>query len=91
MLCTIRDKIYEIFDCQIISKYFKKAKSASLTVRASQLFNLLPVILRNSEHGDVALFKNHLDIYPANIPDQPIQSIPTSHVISGPGHGYDGF
>ena len=30
----------------------KKAKSASLAVRGSQMFNLLPVNLRNSEHGD---------------------------------------
>ena len=38
------------------------------------MFNLLPVNLRNSEHGDVAMFKNHLDIYLANIPDQPTVS-----------------
>ena len=25
----------------------------------------------NSEHGDIPMFKNHLDVYLANIPDQP--------------------
>ena len=35
------------------------------------LFNPLPIYLRNSDHGDTAMFKNHLDIYLANIPDQP--------------------
>ena len=48
----------------------KKAKLASLAVRGCQLFNLLPVNLRNSDHGDIPMFKNHLDILLADIPDQ---------------------
>ena len=49
----------------------RKARESSLKVKGVQLFNLLPVQLRNSEHGDVEMFKNHLDIYLNNIPDQP--------------------
>ena len=46
----------------------RRARERSL---AEKLFNQLPVQLRNSEHGDVEMFKNHLDIYLSNIPDQP--------------------
>ena len=49
----------------------KKARERSLAVKGVQLTNLLPVQLRNSEHGDVEMFKNHLDTYLSNIPDQP--------------------
>jgi hypothetical protein len=35
------------------------------------MFNLMPTQLRNSDHGDVEMFKNHLGIYLRNIPDQP--------------------
>ena len=49
----------------------RKAKAASLAVRGAELFNILPINLRNSEHGDVPMFKNHLDIFLTDIPDQP--------------------
>ena len=49
----------------------KKARSSSLAVKGAQLFNLLPLHLRNSEHGDILMFKNHLDIFLGDIPDQP--------------------
>ena len=49
----------------------RKAREKSIGVKGVQLFNLLPVQLKNSEHGDVEMFKNHLDIYLGNIPDQP--------------------
>ena len=49
----------------------RKARERTLAVKGVQLFNLLPAQLRNSEHGDVEMFKNHLDIYLSNIPDQP--------------------
>ena len=35
------------------------------------LFNLLPAKLRNENSGDFLLFKNHLDIFLAMVPDQP--------------------
>ena len=35
------------------------------------LFNSLPISLRNSDHVDTPMFRKHLDIYLANIPDQP--------------------
>ena len=49
----------------------RQARAGSLAVRGAQLFNAMPVTLRNSDHGDVLMFKNHLDIYLQNIPDQP--------------------
>ena len=49
----------------------RRAMTASLAVKGAKLFNCMPVSLRNSNHGDVAMFKNHLDIYLDNIPDQP--------------------
>ena len=49
----------------------KQARAGSLAVKCAQLFNAMPASIRNSEHGDVLMFKNHLDIYLQNIPDQP--------------------
>ena len=49
----------------------KNARESSIAVKGAALYNSLPASLRNSDHGDIAMFKNHLDIYLANIPDQP--------------------
>ena len=49
----------------------KAAKEGSLRVRGCQLFNLLPISLRNSNHGDILMFKNNLDHYLSSVPDQP--------------------
>ena len=49
----------------------RNARAASLAVKGVQLFNCMPAQLRNSEHGDVLMFKNHLDIYLSSIPDEP--------------------
>ena len=49
----------------------KKARERSLGVHGAHLFNLLPKQLRNENSGDFELFKNHLDIFLANVPDQP--------------------
>ena len=49
----------------------KKARYRSLGVHGAHLFNLLPKNLRNENSGDFELFKNHLDIFLAMIPDQP--------------------
>ena len=49
----------------------KKAREMSLSVHGAHLFNLLPKSLRNENSGDFPLFKNHLDIFLARIPDQP--------------------
>ena len=49
----------------------RNARASSLAVKGAQIFNLMPLNLRNSNHGDLPMFKNHLDIYLANIPDQP--------------------
>ena len=49
----------------------RRARENSIAVKGAQMFNLLPENIRtmNSEHID--LFKNHLDIFLSNIPDQP--------------------
>ena len=52
----------------------KQARAGSLAVKGAQLFNAMPASVRNSDHGDVLMFKNHLDIYLQNIPDQPTVS-----------------
>ena len=49
----------------------KKARERSLGINGAHLFNLLPKRLRNEDSGDFELFKNHLDIFLAMIPDQP--------------------
>ena len=49
----------------------KNARASSLAVKGAQLFNLLPVHIRNSEHGDIPMFKNHLDLFLADIADEP--------------------
>ena len=49
----------------------RKAKEGSLAVKGAALFNCMPATLRNSDHGDISMFKNHLDHYLSNIPDQP--------------------
>ena len=49
----------------------KRAMNASLAVKGAKLFNCMPLTLRNSDHGDILMFKNHLDIYLENIPDEP--------------------
>ena len=49
----------------------KNARESSIAVKGAALYNSIPASLRNSDHGDIAMFKNHLDIYLANIPDQP--------------------
>jgi hypothetical protein len=48
-----------------------KARERSLGVHGAHLFNLLPKSLRNENSGDFELFKNHLDIFLAMVPDQP--------------------
>ena len=52
----------------------KQARAGSLAVKGAQLFNAMPASIRNSDHGDVLMFKNHLDLYLQNIPDQPTVS-----------------
>ena len=49
----------------------RNARAGTLAVKGAQLFNLLPESLRNSDHGDILMFKNNLDIFLGNIPDEP--------------------
>ena len=54
-----------------VSAEVRQAKERSLRVRGCQLFNLLPTTLRNSDHNDILMFKNNLDLYLSCVPDQP--------------------
>ena len=56
---------------QSVTATVRQARAGTLAVRGAKLFNAMPTSLRNSDHGDVLMFKNHLDIYLQNIPDQP--------------------
>ena len=47
------------------------AKANSLRIKGAQLFNLLPAVLRNASHGDIDMFKDNLDHYLSQVPDQP--------------------
>ena len=49
----------------------KRAREKFLNVHGARIFNLLPKSLRNENAADFPLFKNHLDIFLARIPDQP--------------------
>ena len=52
----------------------KQARESSLGVHGARLFNLLLASLRNESSGDFDLFRHHLDIFLALIPDQPTSS-----------------
>jgi ribonuclease P/MRP protein subunit RPP40 len=52
----------------------RNSRAGSLAVRGAQLFNPLPLQLRNNEHGDIPMFKNHMDTFLENIPDEPTVS-----------------
>ena len=49
----------------------KRARERSLGVHGARLFNILPKHLRNENSKDFPLFKNHLDLFLALVPDQP--------------------
>jgi hypothetical protein len=49
----------------------QKARERSLGVHGARLFNLLPKHLRNENSKDFPLFKNHLELFLALVPDQP--------------------
>ena len=48
----------------------RQARERSPSVRGARIFNLLPTSICNEE-GDFELFKNHLDIFLSEVPDQP--------------------
>ena len=49
----------------------RNARERSLAVKGARIFNLLPESLRGLNSGHVDYFKNHLDVFLENIPDQP--------------------
>ena len=56
---------------QSVPAAVRNARAGSLSFRGAQLFNAMPLSLRNSDHGDIPMFKNHLDIFLENVPDEP--------------------
>ena len=60
----------------------RKARESSLGVKGAKIFNLLPAELRNTGNNTVDIFKKKLDIFLANIPDQPtIAGMGKSHSL----------
>ena len=59
---------------QGVSANVKHAKESSLRVKGCRLFNILPAVLRNADHGDLLMFKNNLNRFLSSIPDQPTTS-----------------
>ena len=57
--------------CQNSPATVQRAREATLAVKGARLFNLMPLNIRNSDHGDILMFKNHLGIYLQDIPDEP--------------------
>ena len=57
--------------CSRAPANIKLAKENSLRVKGCRLFNLLPAVLRNANHGYKLMFKNNLDHFLSTIPDQP--------------------
>ena len=49
----------------------RKARENTLGVRGSRIFNLLPDSIRTLNTQHIDRFKNNLDIFLENIPDQP--------------------
>ena len=49
----------------------KKAKESSLQVKGAQLFNCIPMELRDTFTGTAEQFKAGLDKWLADVPDQP--------------------
>ena len=60
----------------------KHAREKFLNVHGAKMFNLLPKSLRNENAADFPLFKNHLDIFLARIPDQPTTAGVARAVVS---------
>ena len=49
----------------------RNAREWSLSARGAQIFNMLPANLRSLNSDHIGIFKNHIDVLLANIPDQP--------------------
>ena len=49
----------------------RNARERSLGVKGAQIFNLLPEQIRSMNTDHIDMFKNHLDVFLASIPDQP--------------------
>ena len=49
----------------------RKARECSLGVKGAKIFNILPASIRNLNSDHVDSFKNNLDEYLSQVPDQP--------------------
>ena len=57
--------------CSRVPARIRQAKENILRVKGCMLFNLIPAVLRNANHGDILMFKNNLDHFLSTVPDQP--------------------
>ena len=64
-------KAVPVFVPQSAPANVRNARAGTLAVKGAQLFNTLPANIRNNEDGDILMFKNHLDLFLQDIPDQP--------------------
>ena len=48
---------------QAVPSSVRRAKESSMRVRGCQLFNLLPAVLRNANHGDILMFKGEVHTF----------------------------
>jgi hypothetical protein len=69
--CRTGRKIEPVQVLQSTPASVRNARAGTLAVKGAQLFNLLPESLRNSEHRDLLVFKNQMDVFLENIPDEP--------------------
>ena len=49
----------------------RAARERTLGVRGAIIFNLLPENIRSMNSDHIELFKNHLDVFLSDVPDQP--------------------
>ena len=56
---------------QASSPLVRKARESSLGVKGARIYNLLPSHIRNINSENVAQFKQKLDVFLSEAPDQP--------------------
>ena len=56
---------------QGVSSSIRNLKEASLPIHGARLFNVLPTFIRNIQGVSVDIFKNKLDSFLIQVPDEP--------------------
>ena len=58
-------------ECKTAPTAVKRARESSIAVKGANIFNLLPVDIRNMNTDNVGTFKSNLDAFLSQVPDQP--------------------